>query len=105
MELNQILNPPSETEYTELKRENEEEPLKLGIQLKVKDEPLPEKESINDDVKSVFGDEKKVAKKKEVKKLTTLDELMLEQESKRERENRKDYWLHEVINCHFSHGL
>nr|XP_014096709.2 DNA/RNA-binding protein KIN17 [Bactrocera oleae] len=117
-----------ETEkYTELRRE-EEQPLKLDIRLEKKFNPdtklgpsalilkRPKIESHTDnDSEGEESDEieEKVFKKPKTPKLdrrkdsskesskSALDELIKEEEAKKERVNRKDYWLHTGIVVKF----
>ncbi|XP_044270039.1 DNA/RNA-binding protein KIN17 [Tribolium madens] len=90
----------NEPVYTELVRENEEEKLKLDLKL----EPPPKKE-----VKPVVftqlkrsldeGTSKSTVKKNktENRKKTALDEIKEIEEIKKEKSNRKDYWITEDI--------
>lgn len=94
--------PIPEPVYTELVRENEEEPLKLDIKLKTEKKVIPIPTLIDAVFKrppssiSSNGDHSKKPKI-EVKKKTALDEIRELEESKKERENRKAYWLTEGI--------
>ncbi|XP_060521030.1 DNA/RNA-binding protein KIN17 [Cylas formicarius] len=92
--------PPPESVYTELVRENEEEPLKLDLNLKIEKKltasPVP--------LDKVFKRPADGATKSEIKKVkmdhrkkTALDEIKEEEEIKKEKQNRKDYWLVEGI--------
>ncbi|XP_017485803.1 PREDICTED: DNA/RNA-binding protein KIN17 [Rhagoletis zephyria] len=113
--------------YTELKRD-EEQPLKLDIRLERKFNPdtklgpsalilkrpkletRDEENSAEDDDSEV---EEKVFKKPKAPKVnklkeshrngkkSALDELIKEEEAKKERANRKDYWLHTGIVVKF----
>lgn len=91
--------PPPEPIYTELVRDNEEEPLKLDLKLK------PEVTRVIPSVdKNIFkkpitlsssSDSKKF--KTEEKKKSALDEIREQEEIYKEKKNRKDYWLTEGI--------
>lgn len=93
------------SKFTELKRDNEEEPLKLDLKLttKVKAEPvLPVQNLLK---RSREEDDKlfkkpKPATSKSVGK-SALDEIREQEEAKKERQNRKDYWLAEGIVVKF----
>lgn len=103
------------TEYTELKRENEEEKIKLSIKSsKVKSEQtsirnINKKLEIKTVLDAEHGDNKndhifakpsisKICNKKsESRKRSALDEIIKMEESKKEKLNRKDYWLAENI--------
>lgn len=93
--------PPEEPVYTELIRENEEEPLKLDLVLKTEKKILSKPLSLDTVFKrpassaSSGGESKKL--KIDSKKKTALDEIRELEESKKERQNRKDYWLTEGI--------
>ncbi|KXJ74463.1 hypothetical protein RP20_CCG013554 [Aedes albopictus] len=97
--------PSSSTSYTELKRDNEEETiklnLKLGTTIKVESKPIKlEKRPFE-----TAADEDRKEKKFKpgssssgvFKKPSALDELIREEEIKKEKTNRKDYWLAEGI--------
>ncbi|XP_054735577.1 DNA/RNA-binding protein KIN17 [Anastrepha obliqua] len=112
--------------FTELKR-YEEQPLKLDIKLEKKFNPdtklgpsalllkRPKKETREDDSDDdeETAAEEKVFKKPKAPKLekrkdshresskSALDELIKEEEAKKERMNRKDYWLHTGIVVKF----
>lgn len=105
-------------EYTEIKRTDDAEKIKLSIKSnKVNAEPLLQipfnsKKRRNDDsgvVDDEDGDTAKMprpstsgssrggAKKRETSKLSALDEIMRTEEYKKEKTNRKNYWLAEGI--------
>lgn len=103
-----------QAEYTEIKRADESEKIKLSIKSnKVKTEPMLQtafdtKKRRNDDNDgkddtakmprpSSSGGSVSRAKKVESRKLSALDEIMRAEELKKERSNRKDYWLAEGI--------
>uniref|UniRef100_A0A182NQ15 DNA/RNA-binding protein Kin17 WH-like domain-containing protein n=1 Tax=Anopheles dirus TaxID=7168 RepID=A0A182NQ15_9DIPT len=93
---------PCSSGYSELKRENEEETIKIDLKLSntkpqsaaptvITKRPFDLEDSRKEKkVKSSFGGG-------ETKKLSALDELMKEEEQKKEKHNRKDYWLAEGI--------
>lgn len=90
--------PSLEPVYTELVRENEEEPLKLELKLKPEAKFIPVADN------SIFkkpsslpssSDIKKI--KTEERKKTALDEIREQEEKLKEKKNRKDYWLTEGI--------
>ncbi|KAL5290487.1 KIN family protein [Megaselia abdita] len=91
--------------FTELKRENEEEPLKLDLKLtsKIKPEPVVPMQNL---LKRTREEDDKIFKKP---KPTTskscgksaLDEIREQEEAKKEKQNRKDYWLAEGIVVKF----
>jgi len=93
--------PPPEPVFTELVRENEEEPLKLDIKLKTEKKVIPSAlptEMVFKRPASVSGSFRDSKKPKiEQRKKSALDEIKELEESKRERQNRKDYWLTEGI--------
>ncbi|XP_036326781.1 DNA/RNA-binding protein KIN17 [Rhagoletis pomonella] len=119
---------PDEAEkYTELKRD-EEQPLKLDIRLERKFNPdtklgpsalilkRPKLETRDEENSAEDEDsevEEKVFKKPKAPKVnklkethrngkkSALDELIKEEEAKKERANRKDYWLHTGIVVKF----
>lgn len=102
------------TEYTELKRENEEEKIKLAIKSnKVKVDlsgsgtsqcltntnKLQTTKKIMDE-SGVFvkpSTSQSVSKKPESRKRSALDDIIKMEETKKEKLNRKDYWLTENI--------
>lgn len=93
---------PSTSSYSELKRDNEEEPIKIELSLgsssKVDIKPIKlEKRPL--EVANEFKKEKKHKPgfSGEFKKPSALDELIKEEERKKEKSNRKDYWLAEGI--------
>ncbi|KAL9877819.1 kin17 DNA and RNA binding protein [Glossina fuscipes fuscipes] len=107
-----------EEKFTELKRE-EDQPLKLEIRLEKKFQPeakfvasallkTPAKhksENPNEDDDEVFKKPKvtKLERRRKEGPITTsaLDEIIKIEERKKERTNRKDYWLHEGIVVKF----
>lgn len=95
---------PGTSSYTELKRDNEEETikldLKLGTNIKMESKPIKlEKRPL--EVADEFKKEKKfkpgASSSSGFKKPSALDELIREEEIKKEKSNRKDYWLAEGI--------
>ncbi|KAG4074109.1 hypothetical protein HA402_014314 [Bradysia odoriphaga] len=99
-----------EVELCEFKRENDDEVVKLEIKVpKIKAESILlkpikiEKRSVDDDDTRSVRSEKKYkpsssqAFKDDGKKLSALDEIMKIEEYKKEKANRKDYWLSEGI--------
>lgn len=91
--------PVAESVYTELQRDEEDEPLKLELKLKPDTSkliPVVENNIFKkpSSLSSSF-DSKKF--KTEGKKKTTLDEIKEEEEIIKEKKNRKDYWLTEGI--------
>uniref|UniRef100_A0A336LSL5 CSON002695 protein n=1 Tax=Culicoides sonorensis TaxID=179676 RepID=A0A336LSL5_CULSO len=98
-------------ELKEFVRENEEEPLKLDLKLvqKPKPEPISLKSSVlmSDSASNSIGKRKSdndsdgtFKKPKSVntsRSLSTIEEVIKQEEEKKERMNRKDYWLHEDI--------
>ncbi|KAH7973882.1 hypothetical protein HPB49_006245 [Dermacentor silvarum] len=98
------------TDFTELKRENEEEKVvfKLAASSSKQQEDAAKKESLKvnplevaakarekhkspSSSSSTYGDGE--PKPKKPAKLSALDEIMLEQEKKREKINRRAYWI------------
>ena len=102
-----------EVVYTEFKRENPEEKIQIQLAPKIKkEEPqLTPSSSFSDkrdakpgkssDDDSVFkvpqSKDNKKEKTSEKRKLSALDEIMMEQEATKEKFGRKDYWLTENI--------
>lgn len=101
-----------EEKFTEFKRENPEEKIQIKLAPKIskKDETslqlnIPEKptasksdEEKSDNFKAPLPvKEAKKEKKAEKRKLSALDEIIKEQETSKELQNRKDYWLEENI--------
>ncbi|KAI5632958.1 domain of kin17 curved DNA-binding protein domain-containing protein [Phthorimaea operculella] len=96
--------------YSEFKRESSQERIQLtlnlkrktedkkpdlpasALKLKAKDEPSSSKKQKTEESRS-----KKAEDSSSRSKQTALDEIMLEEERKKERNNRKDYWLTENI--------
>ncbi|CAG9840638.1 unnamed protein product [Diabrotica balteata] len=87
--------PSVEPIYTELIRENEEEVLKLDIKLKNDKLVTPVVQNVFKAPSSIPSDTKK--RKLEEKKKSALDELRESEENKKEKRNRKDYWITEDI--------
>lgn len=91
------------TEFTEMKRENDEDKVKIELKpLKVKSDSL--KPTVHQDkrpISKVDEEESSYSKKHkssdEKRKLSALDEIMQLEEQKKEKSNRKDYWLAEGI--------
>lgn len=99
-----------ETEFTELVRENEDEKVvvSLGAAKKADIKPLsvenPFKKPLVKEEKTKTADKPGTSKdsagakaKAGEKRKSALDEIMEFEEKKREKMNRKDYWLHEDI--------
>ncbi|XP_037033423.1 DNA/RNA-binding protein KIN17 [Bradysia coprophila] len=97
-----------EVELCEFKRENDDEVVKLEIKApKIKAESILlkpmkiEKRSVDDDDTRSVRSEKKYkpssSQKDDGKKLSALDEIIKIEEYKKEKANRKDYWLSEGI--------
>ncbi|CAG9856186.1 unnamed protein product [Phyllotreta striolata] len=91
--------PSIEPVYTDLVRENEEAPIKLDIKLNVEKLKLPA--SIDNVFKKPASigakESKKVKKEEEASRKTALDEIREQEELKKEKNNRKPYWLCENI--------
>jgi len=104
-------NSSKDVEFCEFKRENDDEVVKLEIKAsKMKPDSILlkpikiEKRSIDDgdDTRSVRSEKKfrpssSLTMKDDGKKLSALDEIMKIEEYKKEKANRKDYWLSEGI--------
>ncbi|KAH8379471.1 hypothetical protein KR009_005122 [Drosophila setifemur] len=95
--------------FTELKRE-ENEPLKLDIRLEKKFQPdmvlgksaLTAKRSSSEVDEKVFKKPKSVYGDREGSQpRSALGEIIKQEEAKKERANRKDYWLHKDIVVKF----
>lgn len=105
-----------QTEYTEINRTDESEKIKLSIKSnKVKSDTILQSafdskkrrthdgddDGDRDNAKmprpSTSGSSSGVTKKGESRKLSALDEIMRTEEFKKEKINRKDYWLAEGI--------
>lgn len=92
--------PVTESVYTELVRENEEETLKLDIKLK-QEKPIIGTSALNEKVfkrpasVSSSNDSKRLKSVEKTK--SALDEIKEQEEQKKEKMNRKDYWLAENI--------
>ncbi len=102
-----------EAVYTELKRDNPEEKIQIQLAPKMKKEDTqlapstsfadkrdakPGKFSETDSVFKVpHSKDIKKEKTSEKRKLSALDEIMMEQEATKEKFGRKDYWLTENI--------
>ena len=95
-------------EYTELRREDAEEPIKLGLSLTAKKPefkpPRPVKNLLTGAARpgSSGSGGGKEADKGGKRKLSALDEIKAFEEQKKEKMNRKDYWLSEV-SLHVEH--
>uniref|UniRef100_A0A182UAA4 Kin17_mid domain-containing protein n=1 Tax=Anopheles melas TaxID=34690 RepID=A0A182UAA4_9DIPT len=94
---------PCSSGYSELKRENEEDTIKIELKLGSKQQQSTPSAIISKRPFDTLDDGKKEKKIKaatsdgETKKLSALDELIQEEEQKKEKNNRKDYWLAEGI--------
>ncbi|KAH8322494.1 hypothetical protein KR067_009486 [Drosophila pandora] len=99
--------------FTELKRE-ENQPLKLDIRLEKKFQPetvlgksaLTSKRSASEVDEKVFKKPKSIAGDRDrdregSQSRSALDEIIKQEEAKKERANRKDYWLHKDIVVKF----
>ncbi|KAH8239568.1 hypothetical protein KR032_005557 [Drosophila birchii] len=92
--------------FTELKRE-ENEPLKLDIRLEKKFQPdtvlgksaLTAKRPASDIDEKVFKKPKSITGDSQTR--SALDDIIKQEEAKKERANRKDYWLHKNIVVKF----
>lgn len=91
-----------EVEYTELKRESEEEKIKVNLSLSTKKpatatfvKPLPV--FSKDDKAKAFKIKNPLDAPSTSKRKSALDDIMREEETKKEKKNRKDYWLHTDI--------
>lgn len=95
-------------EYTEFQRENEEEKVKLSIKSnKVKPEipstsitfdlKKPSKPKDDSDLFVKPSTSRAPSNKSDSRKRSALDDIMQMEESKKEKINRKDYWLSEGI--------
>lgn len=94
-----------EVVYTDLKRENDEkisldmklEPLKPKMSAEVV--PLNKllKRSVTDDTSSICSFKSTASSSKKTKKLSAIEELMQQEETKKEKMNRKDFWITEDI--------
>lgn len=93
--------PSEEPVYTELKRSNEEEKLALDIKIEPpKPKPteiVPLKQLIKQSGEGSVCNFDTKSKKSDSKKRSALDEIIESEETKREKLNRKDYWLTEGI--------
>ncbi|XP_035786645.1 DNA/RNA-binding protein KIN17-like [Anopheles albimanus] len=93
---------PSSSGFSELKRENEEETIKLDLKIGAK-QPSAPVSVLPKRPLELCKDVKKEKKFKPTdggscsKKPSALDELIKEEELKKEKSNRKDYWLAEGI--------
>lgn len=90
------------TSYTELKRDTEEETikidLKLGSNFKAESKPIKlEKRPLEVTAEARKEKKYKPGSSGEFKKPSALEELIREEEIKKEKNNRKDYWLAEGI--------
>ncbi|XP_055614609.1 DNA/RNA-binding protein KIN17 [Uranotaenia lowii] len=96
--------PEPSSSYTELKRDNEEDTIKIDLKLgstkSVDTKPIKLEKRPLEAVSrtSEFKKEKKFKPgSSEFKKPSALEELIREEEIKKEKSNRKDYWLAEGI--------
>lgn len=87
--------------FTELKRNNEEEPLKLDLKLSTKVQPKPVIPFQNLLKRSREEDDRIFKKPKPSTSKSALDEIMESEEAKKEKQNRKDYWLTDGIVVKF----
>lgn len=96
-------NSGQQENYSELVRENEDEIIKLDIKMAPPKTETPILLPIQFDFKrplDVDGGERKEYKKLRIeqpKKMSTLDEIIKTDELRKEKANRKDYWLAEGI--------
>lgn len=93
--------PSQEPVYTELQRKSEEEKVALDIKLEhvkqAKAPVVPLKKLIKQSGESSVCNFDTKSTKSDSRKRTALDEIIAAEESKREKSNRKDYWLTEGI--------
>ena len=92
--------------FTELKRDNEEEPLKLDLKIQTKTKPEPIASSQNLLKRPVKESDEHIFKKprpstSKGSSKSALDEIREQEEAKKEKANRKDYWLTENIVVKF----
>lgn len=99
-----------QTEYTELKRDNDEEPLKLNLQLSKKSKPelnafKPgvsfEKRLLSEDDDEKIFKKPKPSTSKSGPRLSAIEEVIRQEELRKEKQNRKDYWLTDGIIVKF----
>lgn len=90
-------------EYTELKRESEEEKIKVDLNISAI-KPATSITFLKPSVPLFKGERSKVPKEKHQdslpstsKRKSALDDILEEEERKKEKRNRKDYWLCENI--------
>lgn len=97
----QHAGPSKEPVYTELVRSNEEEKLALDIKLEAAKAKTPTivplKKLIKESSEGSVSNFDTKSKKGESRKRSALDEIMATEESKREKSNRKDYWITENV--------
>nr|CAI5821054.1 unnamed protein product [Callosobruchus analis] len=99
--VSEIAGPSEEPIYTELSKGNDEEPLKLDIRMKTEKvifNPVnvqPVKRPASSQLEIPSEETRKL--KTEKTKKSTLDEIIEQEELKKEKMNRKDYWLTEGI--------
>ncbi|VEN48730.1 unnamed protein product [Callosobruchus maculatus] len=100
--VSEMAGPSEKPIYTELVRENEEEPLKLDIKMKTEKviiNPIKSQAFVKRTASSqleIPSREPKRLKPEKIKK-SALDEIREQEEFKKEKMNRKDYWLIEGI--------
>lgn len=91
------------SQYTEMKRDNDDDKIKIEIKsLKVNKDAVLKPGAILDKRKNEENDgdssrAKKTKTNDNKRKLSALDEIMQIEEQKKEKANRKDYWLAEGI--------
>lgn len=93
--------PSEEPVYTELKRSSEEEKLSLDIKIEpLKPKPteiVPLKQLMKQSGEGSVCNFDTKSRKSESKRKSALDEIIESEETKREKSNRKDYWITEGI--------
>lgn len=93
--------PSEEPVFTELQRKSEEEKVALDIKLEptkqITAPVVPLKKLIKQSAEGSVCSFDTKSRKSDSRKRTALDEIIATEESKREKSNRKDYWLAEGI--------
>nr|CAD7453283.1 unnamed protein product [Timema tahoe] len=96
----------SEPTYTELVRDTNEEKISVNLSLntkKVEPDVVSKSQLKNplklDDGKKKSNEEDRISRKEkgEKRKISALDDIIKDEESKKEKNNRKDYWITEDI--------
>lgn len=90
--------PSEDPVFTDLKRENEEEPLKLDLKLSTGKKEAHPIVPLNKLIKKTDWDDRSVKlKEKKDRPKSSLDEIREAEEREKEKRNRKDYWITEGI--------